>query len=54
MSVSEAIKNLLENNLEEMRNNFNNVLSTKAVGKLDEKKIELAQNYFGENKPLKV
>jgi hypothetical protein len=30
-----------------MRTEFSNVLSTKAVEKLEERKIEIAKNYFG-------
>ena len=48
MSIKEAIVNILENNLDAMRNNFSNVLSTKAVEKLEEKKIEIANKYFGQ------
>ena len=52
--IKEAISSLVENDLESMRSTFNVVLTTKAVEKLEEKKIEIAQNFFGENKPLKV
>ena len=48
MSIKEAIGNILENNLDAMRNNFSYVLSTKAVEKLEEKKIEIANKYFGQ------
>ena len=54
MEVRKAIDSLVENDLEGMRNTFNNILTTKAVGKLEEKKIDIAKNYFGEEKPLKV
>lgn len=54
MEVKKAIEKLVENDLEGMRNTFNNILTTKAVEKLEEKKVHIAQNYFGENKPLKV
>jgi hypothetical protein len=30
-----------------MRTHFTNALSTKAVEKLEERKIEIAKNYFG-------
>lgn len=50
MSVKEAINNILEGNLDAMRQNFSNALSTKAVEKLEERKIEIAKNYFGEKK----
>jgi hypothetical protein len=48
MSIKEAINNILENNLDAMRTNFSNVLSTKAVEKLEEKKIDIANKYFGQ------
>ena len=48
MSIRKALENILENNLDEMRQNFNNALSTKAVEKLEERKMEIAQNYFGQ------
>lgn len=48
MSIKRAIDSILENNLDEMRNNFNSALTAKAVEKLDEKKIEIAKNYFGQ------
>jgi hypothetical protein len=47
MHIQEAIKNILEKKLEQMRENFNAALTTKAMQKLEEKKIDIAQNYFG-------
>lgn len=47
MSVKEAIKNIREKKLEQMKENFNAALTNKAVGKLEEKKIEIAKSYFG-------
>lgn len=47
MSIKNAIDNILENNLESMRQNFSSALTTKAVEKLEERKIEIAKNYFG-------
>lgn len=47
MSVKDAIKNIREKKLEQMKENFNAALTTKAVGKLEEKKINIAQSYFG-------
>lgn len=47
MSIKEAINNILENNLDAMRQNFSSAISTKAVEKLEERKIEIAKNYFG-------
>jgi hypothetical protein len=48
MSVNKALNNILENNLDEMRQNFSAALSTKAVEKLEERKMEIAKNYFGQ------
>lgn len=48
MSINKAIQNILENNLDAMRQNFSSALSTKAVEKLEERKIEIAKNYFGQ------
>jgi hypothetical protein len=50
MSVNKALNNILEGKLDEMRTNFSNSLSTKAVEKLEERKIEIAKNYFGQTK----
>lgn len=50
MSIKEAINNILENNLDSMRQNFSSALSTKAVEKLEERKIEIAKNYFAQKK----
>lgn len=40
----------MEGNLDGMRAEFSNALSTKAVEKLEERKIEIAKNYFGQTK----
>lgn len=48
--INEALKNIVNKNLDEMRNNFNASISQKAVQRLDEKKQEIAQNYFGQKK----
>ena len=50
MSIDKALFNILEGNLDEMRQNFSSALTTKAVEKLEERKIEIAQNYFGKSK----
>lgn len=47
MSIKQAINNILENNLDAMRQNFSAAITTKAVEKLEERKIEIAKNYFG-------
>ena len=48
MSINKALDNILEGKLDKMRDNFSAALSTKAVEKLEERKIEMAQNYFGQ------
>ncbi len=50
MSVNKALENILENNLDAMRTNFSSALTTKAVEKLEERKIEIAKSYFGQTK----
>jgi hypothetical protein len=52
MSVEKAIVNILEGNLDEMRQNFSVSLSEKASMRLDEKKVEIGQKYFGQKKKL--
>lgn len=47
MSINKAIENIFEGKLDEMRTNFSNALAAKAVEKLEERKIEIAENYFG-------
>lgn len=42
-----AIKSLMEGNLDKMRNKLNEALTKKAIKQLDERKIEIAKNYFG-------
>jgi hypothetical protein len=44
--VSDAIKNVADKNLDEMKSNFSAALSAKAVEKLNEKKIEVAKRFF--------
>lgn len=48
MTIKNALYNILEGNLDEMRQNFSSALTTKAVEKLEERKIEIAKNYFGQ------
>jgi hypothetical protein len=47
MSVDKALENIMEGNLDAMRQNFSTALTQKAVQKLEERKIEIAKNYFG-------
>jgi hypothetical protein len=46
--VNEAIDNILENNLVDMKENFFTVLQEKAMLKLEEKKKEISSNYFAQ------
>lgn len=48
MSINKALDDILENRLDEMRNNFTSALSQKAMQKLEERKIEIAEAYFGQ------
>jgi hypothetical protein len=50
MTIKNALHNILEGNLDEMRKNFSSAITTKAVEKLEERKIEIAQSYFGKSK----
>lgn len=47
MYIKEALKNILDKKLEMMKENFNAALTSKAIQKLEEKKIEIAKSYFG-------
>lgn len=47
MSIKDALQNILDNKLDTMRDNFSNVLTTKAVERLEERKVEIARGYFG-------
>ena len=42
MYIKEALKNILDKKLEMMKENFNAALTSKAIQKLEEKKIEIA------------
>ena len=45
--IQEGIQSIQDNNLEGMRNSFNDALSRKAAEALQEKKLEIASSYFG-------
>jgi hypothetical protein len=47
--VAEAINNILEGNLEQMRQNLYDVLQETAIEKLEERKKEIASNYFAQD-----
>lgn len=46
--VEQAIINVLDNNLDDMRTNVYQALSMLAAERLEEKKIEIADSYFGQ------
>ena len=50
MTIKNAIENIIERDLDSMRQNFTAALTSKAVEKLEERKIEIAKNYFGQTK----
>lgn len=50
MSIQKAIQNIRQKNLDEMKNNLQAALTEKAVQKLEEKKVVIAQSYFGKRK----
>jgi len=49
-STRDAIQSILDNKLDAMRDHFSNALTSKAVERLEERKVEIAQNYFGRSK----
>lgn len=46
-NIKEAINSMIQGNLDAMRNQLSEALSKKAVTQLDERKIDIAKNYFG-------
>ena len=50
MSIEQAIINMAEKNLEEMRKNINAALTQKAASSLENLKQEMANQYFGSEK----
>ena len=46
MSVNKAISSLLENNLQEMKENFNQTLMLKAAQKLQEQKEIMSKHFL--------
>jgi regulator of replication initiation timing len=53
MYIQEAIKNIAEKKLDEMKQNIHSALSEKAIVKMEEKKIEMAKEYFAKDKSEK-
>lgn len=50
MYIQKAIASISEKKLDEMKQNFSAAITQKAVERLEERKIEIAQNYFGMDK----
>lgn len=50
MSVKQAIFNIAESKLDEMKDNFKKALAEKAAEKLEEMKVNMANNFFGDKK----
>ena len=50
MSVKQAIHNIAESKLNEMKENFKKALAEKAAEKLEEMKVDMANNFFGDKK----
>ena len=50
MSIKRALTSILEGNIDEVRQIFSSAITTKAVEKLEERKIEIAKSYFGQTK----
>ena len=50
MSVKQAIFNIAENKLDEMKENFKKALAQKAADKLEEKKVDMGNAFFGDKK----
>ena len=48
MYIREAIQNILEQDLDLMRENLKVAITEKAVQSLEEKKVQIAENYFGQ------
>jgi hypothetical protein len=46
MHIKEAIDNIMEKKLDLMKENLEAALMQKVVEKLEERKIDIAQNYF--------
>lgn len=49
-NIKEALDKIIDKDLNGMREAFSAALTTKAVEKLEERKIEIANSYFGQGK----
>ena len=47
MSIKNALENMIIGNLDAMRNDVAATLTSKAMERLDEKKLDIANSYFG-------
>ncbi len=50
MYIQEAIKNIADKQLDEMKQNIHAALAEKAMEKLEEKKIDMAKAFFAKKK----
>jgi len=48
MYIKEALENILDKKLDLMKENFQAALTEKAIEKIEDRKIEIAANYFGQ------
>jgi hypothetical protein len=46
-NIKEALDKIIEKDLSGMRDAFASAITTKAVDKLEERKIEIGKSYFG-------
>jgi hypothetical protein len=46
-NIKEALDKIIEKDLSGMRDSFSSALSSKAVQKLEERKVEIGKAYFG-------
>ena len=46
-NIKEALDKIIEKDLSGMRDAFSSALTTKAVEKLEERKVEIGKSYFG-------
>ena len=47
MSIKNALDHMIAGNLDAMRNEVSSTLTSKAMERLDEKKLDIANSYFG-------
>ena len=54
MYIKEALNNIIDKKLDLMKENFQAALTEKAIVKLEDRKIEIAETYFGQSKSIKT